>query len=98
MNGQAKGGARGIAFRLQRIEQAQKLVNIMNEGSLPLSRLHSAETSMRVEDRQMGQADAGCLSRTQDPQRCLGHVCVATPPGRMMEIVELDDPAETTFQ
>ncbi len=58
----------------------------------------SAETRMRVEDRQQRQADARLRRRRGDPLRHLADVGVGPAVAVVMQIVELADARETRLQ
>ena len=95
----AEIGASQRADRLAGVrQQSRKLIDITDEAPLAVMRRCAAEAAMRVEARQQGQADAGCLGCRGDAHRHLGDIGVRRPVAIVMQIVEFADPRKTALE
>ncbi len=70
----------------------------MQEGALADVRGDAAEIGMSVEDRQMGEADAGRLRGSENAQRHLGRVGIGRAVGGVVQVMEFGDMAEAALQ
>ncbi|MCY1237983.1 hypothetical protein D9M72_507010 [compost metagenome] len=98
MNGIAERVTGLAAERLEALQKRKETIRIMQEGPLPGIRRNAAEIGMRVENRQMGEADAGRAGGRENTQRHFCCVGIGRAISLMVQVVELGDVAETALQ